>query len=56
MVPVRLKTAVCSETSALIGYFWSPLKKRDKKGAKEASAKARLLGWKEELAQENEEG
>ena len=32
------------------------VKKGDKKGAEEASAKARLLGWKEELAQENEEG
>ena len=32
------------------------VKKGDKEGAEEASAKARVLGWKEELAQENEEG
>ena len=29
-------------------------KKGDKDGAEEASAKARVLGWKEELAEENE--
>ena len=32
------------------------VKKGDKEGAEEASAKARVLGWKEELAQENEDG
>ena len=32
------------------------VKKGDKDGAEEASAKARVLGWKEELAQENEDG
>ena len=32
------------------------VKKGDKEGAEEASAKARVLGWKEELAQEKEEG
>ena len=30
------------------------VKKGDKDGAEEASAKARVLGWKEELAEENE--
>ena len=28
------------------------VKKGDKKGAEEASAKARILGWQDELAQE----
>ena len=30
------------------------VKKRDKDGAEEASAKARILGWKEELASDSE--
>ena len=30
------------------------VKKGDKEGAEAASAKARVLGWKEELAEENE--
>ena len=31
------------------------VKKGDKKGAEDASAKARVLGWKDELAQQNED-
>ena len=31
------------------------VRKGDKKGAEEASAKARILGWQDELAQEKEE-
>ena len=50
-MPVR-KQSIDSEDLTLMVSLARILVKGDKEGAEEASAKARVLGWKEELAQE----
>jgi predicted Zn-dependent protease len=50
----RALTVVPDDLTSVVSLARILVKKGDKEGAEEASSKARILGWKEELASDDE--